>query len=236
MKNRRGFTLLELIIAVAIAIAVMSAVVNISSIVTRYHLQASNKVIVSGNAISALQEVTRELEAATFVRVPMPLGTSADWVQVCRNWSGQGSVSNPGGAGSLDGTGIGNVTAFCVDAAAGGTLYEWKGTGDCSAMPIVGLGCNNFGGMTRTVLYPGQTVTFSATSGVWRNPAFPSYFTSTMAGAGGDNGIEIHMWFGNPAATADGTGKPGLYVPQVYKIDTKFNMGKSFNGTNTFGG
>ncbi|MBI3553303.1 MAG: prepilin-type N-terminal cleavage/methylation domain-containing protein [Elusimicrobia bacterium] len=226
---RRGFSLIELLIAVSLAVVVMLAIVSVSTNMVRQHLQASHKGEVNGQTLAALDRMNKDIEGASYLFIPTTATPTGDTVGGCYNWEAKFQGSATGGPLTN-----GPITYFlyCVDATRFGNIYRWTGTvASCSPAPTytacTAAGTANGGTNAAELWIAGD----GATHGISRSDALSGvggyYFMKSRV----TNGVEVHYIVGNSTPTADGAGRPGQYVPHFYKVDTRINMLKSFNNT-----
>ncbi|MBI5624900.1 MAG: prepilin-type N-terminal cleavage/methylation domain-containing protein [Elusimicrobia bacterium] len=84
--KRRGFTLVELLIALALSSTVLIALMSVLASLLRSHVDTTLKGEVSGWTVLALDQLNREVEEATFIAAPAPK-TSGNVLSGCTNFS-----------------------------------------------------------------------------------------------------------------------------------------------------
>ncbi len=231
--TRSGFSLIELMIAATLAIAVMLAVVSLSTNVVRQHLQAVHKGEVSGASLTAMDRLNRDIQSATYLAIPKGTLPQGNTVGGCLDWSG--SMNGVGTGGVYSTFGVGGTSAYfiyCVTGAGArfGSLIRYPGAGspqmtlaNCNAFPTVGVcGANASNGALPEVWVRGDGVNF----GLSRGDNNPGYY---FARSTDTDGVELHYILGNSTVTGDAASRPGQFVPQFYKVDTKIRMMKSYN-------
>jgi hypothetical protein len=220
-----GFTLMELIIASALAVMVLMGVVNVSMMMTRQHLQGVHRGEINGMTLAALDAVNRDIAASSYIYVPSAMGPTGDSVGGCTNWSSQAVGPNVGG--KLDPSQPVTYFLYCIDGSGArfSTLYHYGGTiPDCQGGVALPSGC---GGTDSRGDNPGIVVRGDgANIGVSRSDSFAGYY---FARSRGTNGVELHYIVGNSTPTKDTAGHPGLSAPQFYKVDTTVSVQRSFN-------
>jgi hypothetical protein len=223
--GRLGFTLVEMLIATTMALLVMIAAMNISSMMVRTHLQSVHRGQLSGLVLASLDGMQRDMAGASFISISSPGPSSGDAVAGCANWS-----SVAGGAataGRLDPSQNVEYFIYCVTAPRFGAVYRWKGTltappfcDPAPAVPSCGNVADNKGNMPE-LLVGGDGVN----TGMSYGDAGLNYFSRSRSASG----IELHYIVGNSTPTADAASRPGQYAPQFYKVDTRVNTITSFN-------
>ncbi len=238
---KKGFTLIELVIAVALSVMVMIAAVNVSTIMVRQQLQGVHRGEVNGMTLAALDSMSRDIEGASYLKVTTlgspPVGNV---VAGCTNWSSVGSiVAGAVTPATLDSTQNVNYFIYCIDAARFGTLWKWSGTftapvaaSTCNPVPSAcGVG-GTYNAAGPTILVQGNGTTYGISygdkfNGVAPNPTGP-YFSKSRD----TNGLDMHYIVGNSTPSSIPTfGHPEYEVPQYYKVDTRIDNVKSFNNT-----
>ncbi|MBI3551702.1 MAG: prepilin-type N-terminal cleavage/methylation domain-containing protein [Elusimicrobia bacterium] len=225
---KRGFSLLELLIATALALLVMVAIMSVSSMMVKRHLEAIHKGEVNAATLLTLNAVQRDVADSTYLFVPTSASPLGDVVGGCTNWSPQ--MVGPNTGGKLDAGQPVTYFLYCIDGfgARFSTLYRYGGTiPDCQSGVTLPAGCGagpDSQGRNPVAWVSGN----GADYGLSRSDQASGYYFAWSRDSGG---VEIHYILGNSTPTADTANRPGHAVPHYYKIDTKVKMIKSFNVT-----
>lgn len=226
-RCEKGFTLLELIVALSLSVFVLVGVITVATSMVRYQMDAIRKGSATGGTLMAITRMTKEIEDSTYLKCPgndpsCPALTG-DEVSGCTNWSTQNQGADkridptldPDGAGPL--SAATNVTSwrYCVSA---NSLLRYENQGTSCSVPITACG----GGTPETV--------------VWQKPGFYKmdnigYFFKRSNDIGG---VELHFIVGYATKTVLGGGAGGPVDPNptaYFKFDTKVGMNKSYNNT-----
>lgn len=146
-KGARGFTLIELIIALAISVFVLIGIISVVTTMIRYQYDSTLKGSVAGGSLYSLQRMQKELEEASRLTLPAN-GAAGDVIAGVVNWSDVlGARIDVNRTPSMGCTAGNNVTGFyyCVN---GNVLYRHYtcGTtcpsGSCVPSPTCGSGSN----------------------------------------------------------------------------------------------
>jgi prepilin-type N-terminal cleavage/methylation domain-containing protein len=147
VMNRRGFTLTELLVALAALGLVLAGLVGILSAGQRSFLVGSNQVESQQNVRVALVRVTEEIRTAGYGRVPPVQGpcVGVSWPAIAdgqtatsftlqNDWDGDGCI-NPAVATVLNGVSHGERTTYSL---TGDRLVRQESAVDPAPVPIVG--------------------------------------------------------------------------------------------------
>ncbi|MCM2303388.1 MAG: prepilin-type N-terminal cleavage/methylation domain-containing protein [Elusimicrobia bacterium] len=136
MKNSRGFSIIELVIAISLASFVLVGVATIAAQMARSQVEGIRSGTVTGWSLVSYQAMAKEIEDANVLAAPDTHGEASDSIVICKNWS-RGMAGGPPG-GPLDATGVSTVVQYCVDPAApvppettGFTLRRFSYDGNC---------------------------------------------------------------------------------------------------------
>ncbi|MDD5656526.1 MAG: prepilin-type N-terminal cleavage/methylation domain-containing protein [Elusimicrobia bacterium] len=147
MTRRRGFTILELVIALSLASVVFMAIVGIAAQVVRWEIESRGRGSNTGWTLLSLQRMNRELQLATVLYCPYRdashfgcPGPESDVLSGCGNYSflngsfgGANDASQP-------------ITAFyyCVGplgSAYAGSLLRYEARGIGASCPMAAPAC-----------------------------------------------------------------------------------------------
>ena len=110
MKNKsRGFSLLEMLIAMTLASVVLVGIFTAFSSMIRHQIEGAKKSTATGWALASLSKMAKEIEQCTVM--PYPSAGSADMFVGCTNWSRSipGPIVNDNTA---------TLVYYCYDASA----------------------------------------------------------------------------------------------------------------------
>lgn len=206
MKNRTtrraGFTLIEIIVAVALATVVLLGLFAVSGSVMRFQVEGLRKGNVNAWSLSAVNALNRELEAASTLVHPVAGGS--DWLVFCDNWS---MVTGSHLSGAVSGT----VRYYCYDAATQGP----------DGQPLLLIRRYSVAGACPSSFSPPSSCGSSyetVASGVRRSGGQPLFtIDPDVAGT-----IRLRFTIGDPAATNN------VKNPQYVDIDTRVTLDKAY--------
>ncbi|MBI2787415.1 MAG: prepilin-type N-terminal cleavage/methylation domain-containing protein [Elusimicrobia bacterium] len=149
MRYPRGFSIIELVIAISLASFVLVGVATIAAQMARSQVEGIRSGTMTGWSLISYQSMAKEIEDANVLAYPYNNGDSADSIILCKNWSRAKDVL-PGA--KLDTADVTNVIQYCVDptpAVAPETgfklrRYAYNGNcpcpgapaGPCNAVPV----------------------------------------------------------------------------------------------------
>ncbi|MCM2303240.1 MAG: prepilin-type N-terminal cleavage/methylation domain-containing protein [Elusimicrobia bacterium] len=144
MTNTRGFSIIELVIAISLASFVLVGVATIAAQMARSQVEGIRSGTATGWSLVSYLSMAKEIEDSNVLAFPTAHGQSSDSIVVCKNWS-RAMGALPGAL--LDPTGVGTVIQFCVDPTppvspeTGFTLRRYSYTGACPCPGAPGA-CN----------------------------------------------------------------------------------------------
>lgn len=218
-SSERGYTLLELIVALSLSSFVMMGIISVATAMVRFQFQAGLSGNAGGGTLIAVGRMTRQLEDASYLRDPASLAAPQDYVAGCTNWSASGnrrmSTTLSGGA-SWPCTAAGtNVTNFVYCRNALNEMWlHYNCSATCGSIPAVTEG-NCGGAIANRELIVGQR------PGVFKAVGYTKMFYRTA-----DNtGLDMHYIVGASTPTAN------YPRPAFYRVDTRIIMNKSYATT-----
>ncbi len=209
---KKGFSIIELVIAVSLASFVLVGVAVIASQMARSQVDGIRSGTVTGWSLVSYTAMAKEIEDANVLAYPINNGDNADSIVICKNWSRiQG--------GKLDATGNVSVVQYCVDTSAAGNFllrrYANVGPGvACPSPPAAPVGC-----------IASPTGTWTETGVVGFRLEKLSGFANVFWRDNGIGGVRLRYVIGQQAATAN---QP---VVKFTPFDFGIAMQKQFNGT-----
>lgn len=213
--RERGYTMLELLIAVSLSMVVLMAVFGVLTSMFRFQVEGLKKNTVTGWSLSSLMKMNKEIESASVLAYPTN-ATPVDTVVGCTNWS---RIITTGKADANQ-----NVIVFyyCYDSASLTIrrLAEESAATVCPASPPGLPACSAaWGGANRT----NDVIAV----GVNRHSSGALMFTKD------DNfgGLRVRYSVGSPVYTPV-AGKPDVVNPQYMEFDTGISMSRSYLNTN----
>ncbi len=148
--GRRGFTLLELVIALALSSFVLVGVMMLATTMVRQHIDTMRSGNVSSLTLYALDGMNRDIESATHIDSNYPPVGGGPTIAVCQNWSPL--TSSIMGTGAIDGQ-VNDVYTYiyCVDGyntgaagmGNGNSLWRYSHQGACDIDPPVAITCGS---------------------------------------------------------------------------------------------
>lgn len=216
MKNARGFSIIELVIAVSLASFVLVGVATIAAQMARTQLDGVRTGTMTGWSVVSYMAMSKEIEEGNVLAFPIADGSSSDNLIICKNWSRMmGSL--PGGR--LDTNSPVSVIQYCVDSSDTSNLVMRR-----YANVGVGVSCPN----------PGSPVTCSASPpGTWTETGIVGIRLEKISGGPStvflrDNaigGVRLRYVIGRQTAT---TNDPN---PRSTAFNFGISMQKQYNST-----
>jgi prepilin-type N-terminal cleavage/methylation domain-containing protein len=214
-KDRRGFSLLELIIALSISSVVLITIFSIAASMIQYEVEGERKGSVTAWSLASISNLNRDVAGASVIEWPNGAGSADNSLVLCNNWSRSGpmppAAAAPPNGGLISGLVPVTVIYYCWDSTSN-VLRRWQVNGGC---PNVGAGppaCNaatyGAGSVVATAVYQN--------AGNW-------VFTNDAAVK---NAVHMMFTIGNPAqgqvnSTGGGASGPVFTNPQSLAFDTK---------------
>ena len=196
-RCRRGFTLIELIIALTLSVVVLVGIIAVATSVVSFHMDSAVKGNVTSGTLLALQRMQAELEQATYIAAPAWGGTG-DALGGCTNWS-----QNMGARLDTSQSVLGFY--YCVDSS--NRLVRYENSGVVCTVPTAGV-C---GGGTP------ESIVVHSKPGFFRMDGVPYYF-----GRGTNGEIEVHYIVGLATPTASNIKPQALKVNSVISTNKAY--------------
>lgn len=176
IRGRKGFSLIELLVAMGLSIFVMGTIIMLSTSTVRSQLDSARKGSATGATLYGLVRMQAELEDASYLSRPPDSTPTGDILSGCTNWS------------AVLGTRLDtskNVTAFyyCVNNNRLLRYSNAPGSNTCN-IPAPSCGSGNY-----------ETVVYSK-PGFYRQSGW-SYFVRNPD----SSGIMLHAVVGNATPT-----------------------------------
>lgn len=216
MRRRRGFTLIELVMALALAAVVLLGVFSILASMIQNEVQSLRKGTVTGWALASVVAMNREIASGSVLAYP-PRGIGDDSLVICTNWS---RLMNPPNGAAL----IGGPTfyfSYCWEPGAH-LLRRMRIDGPCPPPGTPPPACG-------AATYGNDSV---IATGVYRDALNDPLFLADP-----DVASVVHLRYvvGNPEAgvSAGGNDKTFLTNPQSLAFDTRVALeNKQFGDSN----
>ncbi|OGS41839.1 MAG: hypothetical protein A2506_03870 [Elusimicrobia bacterium RIFOXYD12_FULL_66_9] len=214
----RGYTMLELIIAVSLSVVVLMAIFSVMTSMFRFQIEGFKKSTVTGWSLASLMKMTKEIESASVLAYPLD-ATPRDYLVGCVNWS---RIISSGQADSNQ-----NVVVFyyCYDSANKTIrrLAEEPAAAGCPGTATVAPAlpaCNAiWGGANR------QNDVIA--TNVNRHSSGAFVFTRDD----GIGGVRIRFVVGEKTYVHV-DGKPDVVNPQYMEFDTGVSLSRSYLNSN----
>lgn len=213
----RGFSLLELLIAVSLSVIVLMAIFGMMTSMFRFQVEGLKKSTVTGWSLASLMKMNKEIESASVMAYPTD-ATPRDWIVGCTNWSRILST------GKMDTNQNVVVFYYCYDGTANGTirrLAEESAATACPTSPVALPACSDvWGGANRTNDVIAVGVNRHSTGS-------PGVFTRDD----GVGGVRVRFTVGEKTFVHV-DGKPDVVNPQYMEFDTSITMSRPYLNTN----
>jgi len=244
MKSRRGYTLLELVIACSLVTLVLAAMYSMVSSVVNFQTEAVRKSSVSAwNAVS-MNMMTKEVEDATVIYYPDPNSTQSNSILGCSNWSTIQQNSTTGG--SMDASTNTTYFYYCLDTTTGPSapsgakipvLRRIAASGPNVSCPARGaysptsgpVPCTNTAPtLSGAALYNSNDIVASAVN------LPPSGYMFTYAGNAAANSMNVAFVIGNESAETPGTATANaptnahIVNPQTSTVNISIAVNRSY--------
>ncbi len=114
-QRARGFTLVELLIAVSIFLIVLLGIYEMFDTNRQNYVSGTRKVDVQQNARAALDAIAREIRMAGYFPENYPTPPAAPPAPLLTNPIQVGTAAGLAVYGDLDGSGVSNIFLYCLD-------------------------------------------------------------------------------------------------------------------------
>lgn len=244
-RERKGFTLIELIIAVSLSGAVLIGIMSVTAQMVRFELEGNRKNEVAGWMLLSLSQMNRELENATTLLCPSTYGVVAgcagntsNVLAGCVNYTRQTNRAvDPDTQKTtvafyycrpIAGQYAGMLLRYAQESAVGTAINART----CPINPLPT--CGNAAGAGQTMKVVATNV-FGINGGgtLASNPAGAEQFFQRMDDIAG---VELRYSIGFSTATSEihhsaGTAAGAGPNPTFMRFRTKISMNKAFNNT-----
>lgn len=211
-RGRRGFTLVELIVALVLSAFILVGIVGVATQMVRFQMEGQRKGEVSGWTLLSLAKMHKELEDASVLDFPSITNTTGDHISGCSNYT---RVTDAPIDDSLP------VTAFWYCVETGGLtpnrLLRYFATTNCpagvcpaGACPMPAPSCGAGG--------------FEVYAQDFRKRDGLTYFFRRASDVAG---IEVNYTVG--VATATDVSNQQMPSPVFLRVQTKISMNKSLS-------
>lgn len=219
--NKKGFSLLELVIAVSLASFVLLGVATVASQMARSQVEGIRNGTATGWTVISYMAMSKEIEDGNVLAYPVADGASADTLIICKNWSraqgalpgGKLNATDPVTSAAADVS----VVQYCLDSTDATNLilrrYENTGPAVTCPNPAVPVACT---------AAPTGTWTATGVVGI-RVERLSSASIFTRANSSG--GVRVRYVVGRQTPT---TNDPN---PQSTPFDFKISMQKQYSST-----
>ena len=85
--DRRGFSLLELIIAMCLSSVVLITVFSIAASMVQFEVEGGRKGSVTAWSLASITNMNRDIANSSVIEWPNGAGASADSLVLCTNWT-----------------------------------------------------------------------------------------------------------------------------------------------------
>ena len=113
VRNSRGFSIIELVIAISLASFVLVGAASIGAQMARSQIEGIRSGTITGWSVVSYMAMAKEIEDGNVLGYPIIDGTGQDSIVICKNWSRNMGNGPPGAP--LDPTMPVSVIQYCVD-------------------------------------------------------------------------------------------------------------------------
>lgn len=230
MKRSRGFSIIELVIAISLASFVLVGVATIAAQLARNQVEGIRSGTATGWSLVSYQAMSKEIEDANVLAWPAADGSGSDSIVVCKNWSRAlagpdkrlNTSTDPPQADYV------TLTQFCVDPTppaapqTGFTLRRFSRRGTFAS----GVTCPD------TVAAPATCTSAPSTPwGAWSENTVVGFRLEKLGGAdvftraNAIGGVRVRYVIGRQTPT---TNEP---TPKFTPFDFGISMQKQFSST-----
>lgn len=218
MRAAKGFSIIELVIAISLSSFVLVGVATIAAQMARSQIDGIRSGTVTGWSLVSYLAMSKEIEDANVLAFPIANGNSSDSVIICKNWSRL--QNGPDRRLDTNAPGLVVVTQYCVDSSdpANMVLRRYSRVG---AYP--GVTCPDPGVPVACTAAPGGGWTEIGIVGLRleKLAGFPTVFTRDNS----IGGLRMRYVIGHQTAS---TNEP---IPKFTPFDIGIGMSKQYNNT-----
>lgn len=217
-KDRRGFTLLELILAVSISSVVLITVFSIAASMVQFEVESGRHGSVTAWSLAAISNMDRDIADASVVEWPLAGNPGDNSLVLCTNWSRNAVAGQPNG-GQLPGSPNPAVIYYC-----------WDSTANVLRKMILNNSCPNVGTGPPACSAAGYGAGSVVATAVYQYNGNWVFANDTQPNANSNGALQekVHLQFvvGNPAqGTVNGSGTSAIFTnPQSLTFDTRITL------------
>ena len=208
-RDRRGFSLLELVIALSLSAVVLISVFSIAASMVQFEVEGGRKGSVTAWSLASITAMNRDIASASVIQYPTALN-SANSLVVCTNWT---TLLNAPNGQQLSTIGPGpSVLYYCWDNSAN-VLRR---------MAVLNTNCPNSGVGPPACSAVGYGAGSVVATAVYQNSGNWVFTNDNLV----TNSIRIRFVVGNPSqgqvnTTGTGASGPVFQNPQSLAFDTR---------------
>ncbi|HAZ08946.1 MAG TPA: hypothetical protein DCZ01_10595 [Elusimicrobia bacterium] len=219
MKARsRGFSLVELLIAVSLGAIILAAIFGLTTSMVRFQIEGLRKGTTVGWSLASLTVMNKEFENADVLVLPNWSTFTSDAAVGCTNWSRIRGGRHDTSRNAL-------LFYYCLDTSSVPNrlrrMSAEAATVTCPTSPPPLPACD----ATGSIPGPGVKSNDVIATNVYKNSG-SAIFTSDSA----INGLRIKFVIGEETY-APTAGQPDLVNPQFIKIDTLVTINRAYMNT-----
>ncbi len=222
--NKKGFSLVELLIATSLSAFVLIGISTIGASLARNQVEGIRSGTQVGWSVVSYMSMAKEIEDGNVLVFPVNTGDSADQIVICKNWSRQMGAGPPTGD-RLD-PGPVSLIQYCVDPTApvapetGFKIRRYASVAVGGSCPTAGLpvACNAAGPSWTENGSPGNGIVGYR---VEKLAGFPFVFQRDNA----IGGVRVRYVIGRQTAT---TNEP---TPKFTTFNYGITMSKQYSST-----
>lgn len=209
-RDRRGFSLLELIIAMSLSAVVLITVFSIAASMVQFELEGGRKGSVTAWSLASITAMNRDIASASVIEWPNGAGAAANSLVVCTNWTR--IVNGPNGQQVSPIGPNPSVLYYCWDNAAN-VLRR---------MAVLNTNCPNVGAGPPACSAAGYGAGSTVATAVYQNAGNWVFTNDPQV----NNAVRVRFVVGNPAqgqVNTTGAGAAGAVFqnPQSLAFDTR---------------
>ncbi len=215
IRDDRGFSMLELIVAMSISSVVLITVFSVAASMIQFEVEGGRKGSVTAWSLASIANLNRDIAGASVIEWPNGAGAADNNLVLCNNWSRSGpmppAAANPPNGGTVSSLVGVSVIYYCWDSTSN-VLRRMQLPNNC---PNVGSGPP---ACTAAAYGPGSVVA----TAVYQNGGNWVFTNDATL----QNAVHLMFVVGNPAqgqVNSNGGGASGAVFqnPQFLAFDTK---------------